>query len=481
MFNWIYARSVGGEMLLRVEDTDAERNRPELVKGIFELLEWLGIDWDAKAVFQSSRREHHREAVERLLSSGAAYLCDAEDRPVAGSTLAEGLAVRFRTPPGRSLEFADAVRGRVSFRTDDLEDFVIWRSGGSPTFLLANAVDDAAMGVTHAIRGEDLLSGTPRALLLMEALGAHPPDYAHLPLLVNAERKKLSKRRDDVSLGDYRRRGYVPEAVANYLALLGWGPPDGVEIRSVSEIVSLFRLEDINKAPAFFDLKKLEHFNAVHIRSMTTKSFLERAAPWLGSGEPLGEAEARGDGEGAPRGVGEPLGEGEEERLRGGGEEERGGGEPLGGGEAGASLGGGGEPWPPERFRPEVMEALASVVQEKVRTLADVPRFVDWLFLEDPPDDPESWQAAMSQSYSADLLAEAEKVFGEVPWAAADVHEAARALAERNGLKLGKAQAPLRVALTGRKVGPPLFESMVLLEREEVLRRLRQARSRLAG
>ncbi len=435
LFNWIYARSVGGEMLLRVEDTDAERNRPELLEGIFELLEWLGIDWDAEAVFQSSRREHHREAVERLLSSGAAYLCDADDRPVAGSTLAEGLAVRFRTPPGRSLGFDDAVRGSVSFRTDDLEDFVIWRSGGSPTFLLANAVDDAAMGVTHAIRGEDLLSGTPRALLLMEALGAHPPVYAHLPLLVNAERKKLSKRRDDVSLGDYRRRGYVSEAVANYLALLGWGPPDGVEIRSMSEIVSLFRLEDINKAPAFFDLKKLEHFNAVHIRSMTTESFLERAAPWLGS--------AGGDSE----------------RLLGDGE----------------------EPWPPERFRSEVMEELASVVQEKVRTLADVPRFVDWLFLEDPPDDPESWQAAMSQPYSADLLAEAERVFGEVTWTAAEVHEAAKSLAERHGLKLGKAQAPLRVALTGRKVGPPLFESMVLLEREEVLRRLRRARSRLEG
>lgn len=460
LFNWIYARSVGGEMLLRVEDTDAERNRPELLKGIFELLEWLGIDWDAEAVFQSSRREHHREAVERLLSSGAAYLCDADDRPVAGSTLADGLAVRFRTPPGRSLEFVDAVRGSVSFRTDDLEDFVIWRSVGSPTFLLANAVDDAAMGVTHAIRGEDLLSGTPRALLLMEALGEHPPDYAHLPLLVNAERKKLSKRRDDVSLGDYRSRGYVPEAVANYLALLGWGPPDGVEIRSMSEIVSLFRLEDINKAPAFFDLKKLEHFNAVHIRSMRTESFLERATPWLGSGAARGGEGERGGG------VGERAAPAA--RAAAGGDSER----LVGDGEA---------PWPPERFRSEVMEELAPVVQGKVRTLADVPRFVDWLFLEDPPDDPESWQAAMSQPYSADLLAEAERVFGEVTWTAEAVHEAAKALAERHGLKLGKAQAPLRVALTGRKVGPPLFESMVLLEREEVLRRLRRALSRLEG
>ncbi len=423
LFNWIFARSVGGKMLLRVEDTDAARNRPELIDVIYDLLGWLGIDWDADAVFQSRMRERHRAAVESLLAGGSAYLCDAENRPVAGERPADGLAARFRMPPGRVVSFGDLVRGEVSFRTDDLEDFVIWRSDGTPTFLLANAVDDTAMGITHAVRGEDLLSGTPKALLILEALGETPPIYAHLPLLVNAQRKKLSKRRDDVSLADYRSRGYLPEAVANYLALLGWGPPDGVEIRPMPEIVELFRLEDVNRAPAFFDLRKLEHFNATWIRSLPTAEFLERAVPLLCDSPP----------------------------------------------------------WPPERYRPEIVEALAPEVQEKVRTLSDVSRFVDWLFMPEPPDDPPSWQAAMRHPFAVAVMEEASDVFAEVPWTARDVHAAARALAERHGLKLGKAQAPLRVAITGRRVGPPLFESMVLLERVEVLRRLRNALSRLEG
>ena len=204
LFNWIYARSVGGRMLLRIEDTDEARNQPEMVDLIYDLLSWLGIDWDEEPVFQSERRERHREAVESLLECGAAYLCDADNRPVAGTALRPGLAARFRMPAGRTVTFTDVVRGEVSFASDDLEDFVVWRSAGTATFLLANAVDDVDMGVTHAIRGEDLLSGVPKVILLLEALGVEPPVYAHLPLLVNAARKKLSKRRDDVSLGDYR-------------------------------------------------------------------------------------------------------------------------------------------------------------------------------------------------------------------------------------------------------------------------------------
>lgn len=421
LFNWIYARSVGGRMLLRIEDTDEARNRPELVDLIYDLLSWLGIDWDEEPVFQSRRRERHREAVESLLAGGAAYLCDAENRPVAGTSLQPGLAARFRIPAGRTVRVADVVRGEVSFNSDDLEDFVVWRSGGTATFLLANAVDDVDMGVTHAIRGEDLLSGVPKVILLLQALGMQPPIYAHLPLLVNAARKKLSKRRDDVSLGDYRARGYLPEAMANHLALLGWGPTDGTEIRPMAEIVSQFRLGDVNRAPAFFDTQKLEHFNGVYIRALSTEEYLRRSEPWLGAAAP----------------------------------------------------------WPSERTRPEVLEALAPVVQEKVRTLGDIGRYVDWLFLEDPPHDADSWDRAMSRPQAAALLDDAITTFTTVAWDAGATHAAARALAERHGLNLGKAQAPIRVALTGRTVGPPLFESMVLLDRDEVRRRLRNARARL--
>ena len=421
LFNWIYARSVGGRMLLRIEDTDEARNQPEVVDLIYDLLRWLGIDWDEEPVFQSERRERHREAVESLLACGAAYLCDADNQPVAGTTLRPGLAARFRMPAGRTVTFQDVVRGDVSFASDDLEDFVVWRSAGAATFLLANAVDDVDMGVTHAIRGEDLLSGVPKVVLLLEALGARAPVYAHLPLLVNAGRKKLSKRRDDVSLGDYRARGYLPEAMANHLALLGWGPTDDVEIRPMSEIVEQFRLEDVNRAPAFFDTKKLDHFNGTYIRALSTEEYLRRSEPWLGDAAP----------------------------------------------------------WPAERTRPDVLAALAPVVQEKVRTLGDIGRYVDWLFLEDPPTDPESWSKAMGAPAAPAVLDDAIATFAEVDWTAEATHAAALELAERHGMRLGKAQAPIRVAITGRTVGPPLFESMVLLDRHEVLRRLRAARDRL--
>ena len=421
LFNWIHARSVGGRMLLRIEDTDESRNRPELLDLIYDLLSWLGIDWDEPPVLQSERRERHRDAVRSLLESGAAYLCDADNRPVAGTALRDGLAVRFAVPSGRTVTFDDVVRGEVSFAGDDLEDFVVWRSNGTPTFLLANAIDDVDMGITHAIRGEDLLSGVPKVLLLLEALELQAPIYAHLPLLVNASRKKLSKRRDDVSLGDYRARGYLPEAMANHLALLGWGPADDVEIRPMDEIIGHFRLENVNRSPAFFDTRKLEHFNGVYIRALSTEEYLRRSEPWLGDA---------------------------------------------------AS-------WPAERMRPEALEALAPVVQTKVRTLGDIGRYVDWLFLEEPPTDEESWRKAMAGPEATAVLDDAIATFAGVDWEAGATHAAALGLAERHGLKLGKAQAPIRVALTGRTVGPPLFESMVLLDRAEALRRLRAARERL--
>ncbi|MFN0092467.1 MAG: glutamate--tRNA ligase, partial [Acidimicrobiales bacterium] len=237
--NWIYARSVGGAFVLRIEDTDADRSRPELIDQILRTLEWLGLDWDEGPIRQSGRVERYDHAVDTLLRAGWAFHDEG--------------AVRFRTPDEGVTGWDDVIRGRVEFDNVNLEDFVIRRSNGAATFLLANAVDDLDMGITHAIRGEDLVNTTPKVLLLMHALeAAAPPVYAHLPLLVNERRQKLSKRRDDVAVEDYRDRGYLPEAMANYLATLGWGAPDGVEVRPMAEIVSLFRLEDMNKASAFF-------------------------------------------------------------------------------------------------------------------------------------------------------------------------------------------------------------------------------------
>ena len=423
LFNWLHARSVGGTFVLRIEDTDAERNRSDLTDSLLAELEWLGLDWDEGPYFQSERRDRHREVVEDLLGRGLAYLCDAENSEVPGSVLADGLAVRFRMPEGGTMAFEDIVRGEVSFATDDLEDFVIWRSNGSPMFLLANAVDDADMGITHAIRGEDLLSGVPKVLLLLDAMGVPRPTYAHLPLLVNEQRKKLSKRRDDVSIGDYRERGYLPEAMVNYMALLGWGPPDDVEIRPLDEIVDLFRIQDVNKAAAFFDLKKLEHVNATHLRALDRADFIDRVAPWVGDDAP----------------------------------------------------------WPSERFDAGLFSVMVDLVQEKLRTLGDITKFVDFLFLEDPVDDPESWEKAMVKApLAAEMLDGAAAVLAGCAWDTASLMAAVGEVGDSLSLKLGKAQAPVRVAVTGRTVGPPLFETMAeCMDRDEVLRRIARARARL--
>ena len=422
LFNWLHARSTGGTYVLRIEDTDAERNRPELTRALLDELEWLGLDWDEGPHFQSERRDRHREVVEDLLDRGLAYLCDADNAEVAGTSLVDGLAVRFRMPDDRTVAFDDVVRGNVSFDTADLEDFVVWRSNGTPMFLLANAVDDADMGITHAIRGEDLLSGVPKVLLLLDAIGAPRPTYAHLPLLVNASRQKLSKRRDDVAMGDFRERGYLPEAMVNYLALLGWGPPDDIEVRPLEEIVELFRIEDVNKAAAFFDLRKLEHVNASHLRGLGKATFVERVQPWLDEA-----------------------------------------------------------PWAPEAFDAGVFDRMVDLVQEKLRTLADVVRFVDFLFLEEPADDPESWQKVMVDGPSAaEVLDGAAAALTGCPWESEAVKDAVAEVGEALDLRLGKAQAPVRVAVTGRTVGPPLFEAMAeCMERDEVLRRIARARARL--
>ena len=423
LFNWLYARATGGSYILRIEDTDQERNRPELTEQLLEELDWLGLDWDEGPIYQSEKLERHREVVQTFLENGFAYLCDDENREVEGTGLTEGLAVRFRMPQNKTISFNDLVRGEVVFNTDDLEDFVIWRSNGSPMFLLANAVDDADMGITHAIRGEDLLSGVPKVLLLLDAMGAQHPIYAHLPLLVNEQRKKLSKRRDDVAVGDYREKGFLPEAMVNYLALLGWGPPDGVEIRSLAEIVEIFSIEDVNKAAAFFDIQKFEHINSSYLRNLSKEDFLERVEPWIG-----GETS-----------------------------------------------------WPKENFDPEKFSIMADLIQEKLRTLSDTPRFVDFLFLDAPKIDENSWKKTMKDPQTVDtLLGYVADSFEDCAWETDVLKRLVTKAGEKVDLQLGKAQAPLRVAVTGRTVGPPLFETMACcMTREEVLKRISDTRKSL--
>ena len=439
LFNWLFARQTGGMFLLRIEDTDVERSRPELTQAILDSLRWLGLEWDEEPVHQSDRADAHRQAVATLLEAGRAYRCDCSQDDVRARAetrggapgydghcrerdvrAGDGVVVRFRTPDDGRTCFDDVIRGEVGFDNAVLEDFVVQRSSGAPMFVVANAVDDAEMAITHVIRGDDLLNATPKVLLLREALGiVDRPVFAHLPMLVNERRQKLSKRRDDVAVGVYRERGYLAEAMVNYLALLGWGPPDGVEIRPLDEIVELFRLADVNHAPAFFDVDKLTHINGVYLRALSTEAFIGAAGRFLEHG-----------------------------------------------------------PWAPGDFDFEAFERMAPLVQERVATLAEAPAMVDFLFVEDPPVDPASWDKAMKPP-AADVLDAAVVAYEKVEWTSAELLAVLRAVGEELGLSLRKAQAPVRVAITGRSVGPPLFESLEVLGRERSLARLRAARARL--
>ena len=472
LFNWLFACRHGGTFILRIEDTDEDRNRPEWTDGIIAALDWLEMSPDEGPYFQSEQEEAHQAAIEALWASGALYACactreqiDERTRQRAaagdptpgydgycrdlGLARGEGRALRFRTPDEGVVRVEDLVRGEVEFPQRALEDFICVKGNGKPLFVLANAVDDRTMGITHVIRGEDQLPTTPRQIMLWDALnGAEErdlplPAYAHLPLLVNERGKKLSKRRDPVAVEMYREQGYLPAAFRNYLALLGWSPGDE-EIVPVGEIIERFRLEDVQRSPAFFDTKKLSHINGVYIRALAVDDFVAAARPWI---DPV-------PGEWAPGAWRDP--------------------------DTGAPAVEP-PPWPPERFDAGAFAALANVIQERVAVLSEVPELVDFLFLEDAPEDPDSWQKAIAGDELAPrILSGALAAYETCPWDKDSLHEVTLALAEGVGRKLGKAQAPIRVAVMGRTRGLPLFDSLAVLGREETRRRLEAALSRLA-
>jgi len=465
LFNWMFARHHGGEFVLRIEDTDTERSRPELIEVIYQVLQWLGLDWDGEPVLQSQRGHLYSDAVDRLLASGHAYWCactpdEVKARAEArGGTpgydrhcrdldleQAPGRVVRFAVPDSGTTAFDDVVRGPISFDNANLEDFVIQRSSGAPLFLVANAVDDADMGITHVVRGEDLINVTPKVLLLRHALGiTDDPVFAHLPLIVNERRQKLSKRRDDVSVGDYINRGVPAEAMTNYLALLGWGPPDGVEQRPLDELVALFDLASVSKASAAFDVRKLEHISADKIRMLDVDEFIERSQPWL-----TGIASGQVDAPAAP-------------------------------------------PWDPSVFDTAAFATMAPLVQERVHAFAEVPGYVAFLFADPFEVDEAAWAKVMGKEGEVALAqlsrcAAALAALSVGDWNAANIETVVFAVAPDSGLMRDdgqpnrkRAQAPVRVAALGSAVGPPLWESLEVLGQPATVQRLHDAADRLAA
>lgn len=445
--NWIYAQQHGGVFVLRIEDTDAARNKPEWTEGIISALDWIGIERGTYEgpYYQSSYAADHTAAATRLYGEGRAYYCDCKREDVvarSGNTHTgydgfcreralgpgEGRALRFRTPDEGETVVVDLVRGKPTFENKLIEDFVIARSDGSAVFLLANVVDDMSMGITHVFRAEEHLPNTPKQQLLWEALGVTPPVWGHVPVIVNEKRQKLSKRRDKVALESYRDEGYLAAAMRNYLMLLGWAPTGDREIVPWSVVEAEYKIEDVNHAPAFFDVKKLRAFNGEYIRALTPGEFTQVCAPWLSGTETIP----------APA-------------------------------------------WEPEKFDADVFATIAPLAQTRIAVLSEIVENVDFLFLDEPVNDEASWAKAMKEG-AADILDAAATSFAELTdWTAEALKTALEQVGEARGLKLGKTQAPVRVAITGRTVGLPLFESIELLGRDRALARISAARARLSA
>ena len=449
LFNWLYARHHGGTFVLRIEDTDLERSREPWVEGIQSTLRWLGLDWDEGPYRQSERRDRYADVVDHLVAQGFAYECyctedelaaRAEAARAAGrdpgydgscrnltaaeraSLAAEGRprSIRFRTPDSGVSRFEDLVRGEVAVEWSTVFDFVVVRSTGAPVFFLANAVDDADMGITHVIRGEDLLDSTHRVLALREAMGVPGrPAFAHLPLLVGADRGKLSKRHGAVALEDFAARGHLPEALRNYLGLLGYsGVEEGSELLSAGEMAAGFDLRRVTRSAAFFDYDKLNWMNGEDIRRLPVAELVERALPFA--------------------------------RDRHG-----------------------------PRLDEDVFARAVPLAQERAQTLADFAAMTGFLFV--PEDEfaiaPESLERMQKTERVAEVLDAVAAHLETCEWAPEGVD--LRPVLEGLGIKPRKALPAVYAAVEGSHTGLPLFDSIVLLGRERTLGRIREARAQV--
>jgi glutamyl-tRNA synthetase len=454
LFNWLFVRGRGGTMVLRIEDTDVERNRPELVEGILDGLRWLGVDWDEGPYFQSQRLDLHREAALKLAASGAAYFCDCPPEKYAGGDSVEetedakkeqgprritrcgcregkpGLgagnaAIRFHVPLGAVTRFEDAVFGPREVSNDEIEDFVLLRSPkegqthGGPTYQLSAVVDDIDMRITHVIRGSDHISNTPKQVLLYRALGAAPPIFAHVPLILGADRTRLSKRHGATSVGSYRDEGFLPEAFRNFLALLGWSAGND-EFMRTPEIIERFSLEGVSRTNAVFDRPKLEWFNTQYLQKLpieellpAVKGELERSKLW------------KADWAGEQR---------------------------------------------------EWFSKTVDLLRPRTRLLPDFSSWARAFFSDSFEIDPQAREKFWKDERLGAMLGKLADALAALPdWNHDACDHALRELAAAEGVKAGLLINAARVAIVGQAVAPPLFETMLVLGRERVVSRLRGA------
>jgi len=432
LYNWLYARGRGGELVLRIEDTDRERSTPENVEQILDALRWLELDWDEGPLSQAERAPRHRERIQELVRDGSAYPDPASGEEVRTWREAhggvgyrgeprdvEGAAIRLRIPDKGETVVDDAIRGPVRFENRLTDDLVIARGDGTPLYNFAVAVDDADMGITEVIRGDDHLSNTPKQLLVLEALGAQAPRYAHLPLLHGPDGKKLSKRHGAASVQELRAAGYLPAAVRNYLALLGWGAADDQTLLSTEELVEQFEIERVGRASAIFDEKKLRWMNGRHMRELPLEDYVDAAAAQL---EREGHPEAAADR--------------------------------------------------------ETLRAASAIAQEKAQTLSELWPLIAFLF-EPPVDDERAWSKVMRDGVGDRLEAGLEALRTAEPFDPPTLEAELGKAVERLHVKPGAVYQPLRVAITGTTVSPGIFESLAALGRERAVERVETALARV--
>jgi glutamyl-tRNA synthetase len=456
LFNWLFAKHEGGTLLLRIEDTDVERNRPELVDGILQGLKWLGIEWDEGPFFQSQRLEMYRVAAERLLASGAGFACYCKPAAYAGADAVdaegegddegtkqqknlvcrcrnlteadraakekEGIprAIRFRVPHEGTTKFEDAVFGPREVQNNEIEDFVLLRSSGLPTYQLSVVVDDIDMRITHIIRGADHLSNTPKQVLIYQALGATPPIFAHVPLILGPDRTRLSKRHGATSVGSYADEGFLPEAFRNFLALLGWSPGDDSEYMRTSELIERFSLSGVSRTNAIFDRAKLEWFNTQYLQ----KPPVEDVLPYV-------EAELKRTGLWQDR-------------------------------------------W--KTTDGAWFAKAVDLIRPRTRLITDFSGWARAFFSDDFDYEPEAGEKFWKDERVPGMLGKlADALEGLSDWNHDACDAALRSLAAAEGVKAGLLINATRVAIVGRAVAPPLFDTMVVLGKDRVVARLRRA------
>jgi glutamyl-tRNA synthetase len=443
LFNWLYARGRGGKMLLRIEDTDRERSTQAAIDAIIDGLSWLGIEWDGETVFQFARAARHREVAEQLLSAGRAYYCYASQEELAAmreaarsagrSKLYDGRwrdrdpreappgvkpVIRLKAPLTGETVVEDQVQGRVVWQNENLDDLVLLRSDGTPTYMLAVVVDDYDMGVTHVIRGDDHLTNAARQKQIYEALGWNVPVMAHIPLIHGPDGAKLSKRHGALGIEAYRAMGYLPQAVRNYLVRLGWAHGDQ-EIFSTEEMIGAFDLPQIGRSPARFDFAKLEHLNGHYMRQSANTDLvaaIESLLPHVADGAEL-----------------------------------------------------------KDRLTPELRARLIAAMpglKERAKTLIELIDGARYLFAARPLALDVKAAAVLTPEARALLAAMAAALTTVEPWNVETTEQAVRVFAEGKGVKLGSVAQPLRAALTGRTTSPPIFDVLAVLGKAESLGRL---------